>query len=441
MYKKIIRMDVFLNTVRIWSGCNFKYFGKLNKFFILTITVPKEVHKGIYISHVLKIFIFIMGGYSLYKQDWIWAFASFFAFILSMSPLFIEKNFKISLPWIMELLIAIPLLMHVWGGVLGFYSNLYYYDKIAHFISSAIIAFLALIIIYVLDVYWEGLKMDLFMVGFFIVIFTIALGGIWEIGEFLSDILLAGTPKAQVSLDDTMLDLIYDSIAGIIVGVGGTIGIRRGDFTEIISQLGQEIKRETSKWHGKRFLQTKAMAMKSLNKALANDKVDKKARPILTLLNEADDFFTTSSCSGRIVVMEIPLIGKKDEAHFLGRWHQEVEVREIIEAMQKYTQGEGWLLVQSPIFHVSTLNMERAKELLRVALKSGFKNSGIKSFNGRVVVEICSTERLDFLFAKNGKMLYLELDEVVKSANIMIKRIKERLERLEKNISKKFFHT
>ena len=350
-----------------------------------------------------------------------------------MSPLFIERNLKISLPWVLDLLIVIPLILHVWGGVLGLYS-VPYYDKIAHFISSVIIAFLALIIIYVLDIYWEGLKMDFFMIAFFIIIFTIAIGGIWEIGEFISDQIIVGAPKAQVSLSDTMMDLIYDSIAGIIVGIGGTIGIRRGDFKEIISQLGKE----TKKWHGKRFQQAKKMAMKSLQKALEEGRIDEKVMPLLALLNGMDDFFTTSSCSGRIVVMEIPSVGRKKEAHFLGKWHREVSVEEVRKAMEKYKQGEAWLLLQSPIFHISTLSMEKAKKLLRIALQSGFKNSGIKSFNGRVVVEICSTERLDFLLAKNGKMICNELNEMVKSANAMMERIGEKLKRLEKNISNKF---
>jgi len=393
------------------------------------------VEKGIIASHILKIFISLMGALSIYKQDWIWAFASFFALLLSMSPLLIERSLKISLPWIMDLLIVIPLTLHVWGGVLGLYS-IPYYDKFAHFISSTIIAFLALIVIYVLDIYWEGLKMDLFMIAFFIIIFTIAIGGIWEIGEFISDQIIVGAPKAQVSLYDTMMDLIYDSIAGIIVGIGGTIGIRRGDFKEIISQLGKEAK----KWHGKRFQQAKKMAMKSLQKALEKGKVDEKVMPILALLNGMDDFFTTSSCSGRIVVMEIPSVGKKREAHFLGKWHREAGMDEIKKAIEKYKQGELWLLVQSPIFHVSTLSMERAKELMRIALQSGFKNSGIKSFNGRIVIEICSTERLDFLLAKNGKMICSDLEEVVKSVNEIMERIKEKLKRLEKNISKEVKH-
>lgn len=395
--------------------------------------MDEEIHKGIFISHILKIFIFSLGAYSIYKQDWIWAFASFFAFLLSMSPLLIERSLKISLPWTLDLLIVVPLMLHVWGGVLGLYS-IPYYDKIAHFISSIIIAFLALIIIYVLDMYWEGLKMDLFMIGFFIIIFTIALGGIWEIGEFISDEIIVGAPKAQVSLSDTMMDLIYDSIAGIIVGVGGTIGIRRGDFKEIISQLGKEAK----KWHGKRFQQAKKMAMESLQKALKEGKVDEKVMPILALLNGMDDFFTTSSCSGRIVVMEIPSIGKKKDAHFLGKWHREVNVAEVKDAIERHHQGEIWLLVQSPIFHVSTLSMEKAKGLMRVALQSGFKNSGIKSVNGRIVVELCSTERLDFIIVKNGKMMCNDLEEIVKIANTMMERIKEKLKRLEKNISKKF---
>jgi len=179
------------------------------------------------------------------------------------------------------------------------------------------VAFFALTVVYLLDVYWEGLHMDMFMVGFFISIFTMAMGVIWELGEFASDqIFSRGIPVAQISLHNTMTDLIADTAAGIIVGVLGTIGIRSGEFREMIYPLD----REARKVGYRDFLKSKERAMYALEKAMKNGEVDEKALPIIEKLNGVEEFFTTSSCSGRIVILEVPSLGKKVDARFLGKW-------------------------------------------------------------------------------------------------------------------------
>lgn len=392
----------------------------------------EEAKLGLAISHVLKAIIFLMGVWSAYKHDWQWAFGCFFAFLLAMSPLFIKRSYHISLPWIMELLIVVAFSFHVWGGVLHLYS-LVYYDKIAHFSVSAIVAFFALTIIYLLDVYWEGLHMDIFMVGFFISIFTIAMGTIWEIVEFASDQIFShGIPVAQISLQDTMTDLIADSLAGIIVGVTGALSIRRGELKDIIHPLD----REMEKISNRSFLQAKEKVMETLKKAMENNEVDKKAIPIIEKLNGIDEFFTTSSCSGRITIMELPSIGNKIDARFLGKWDDKIKIQDIKNALENAEKGEIWMLAQPPIFHVSASDVNAASKLIKVAKQSGFKNSGIRSIGKRVTVEVRSTEEVDVPLGIDGKLLcdekYLSL--LVSIANEIMDRIEKKLKVFERKI-------
>lgn len=385
------------------------------------------------ISRILESLLFIMGVWSIWKADWIWAFACFFGFFLSLSPVIMKKSLKFSLPWILQFFIVFAISLHIWGGVLHFY-RMPFYDKIAHFLASAIIAFFALLVIYILDVFSPRIHMDIFIIGFFIIIFTIAIGGIWEIAEFLSDQIFShGTPIAQVSLQNTMWDLIADTIAGIFVGVGGAIGLRKGEFKDILSQLSSEAKKLN-----KRYINSRKKAIDSLNREMEMGKVDEKALPIVSKINGKLDFFTTSSCSGRIAILEIPSIGRKKKAKFLGKWHRKVKEDEIKEAIEKATKGDIWFLVQSPIFHVSTISMENARKLLAVANQSGFKYSSIKAFNGRVVVEILGTERIDAPIGKDGEIYggseYIKI--LTDVANQMMDRMDYCLRRLEENIDR-----
>lgn len=194
----------------------------------------KKLKIGTVISHSLKAFIFIMGCWCIYINDWIWSIGCFFAFFLASIPSIMERNYKITLPWTMEFLIVFAFSLHIWGKTLKFY-HIPYYDKVAHFLVSAIVAFLALMIIYTLDKHWKGLHMDLPMMAFFIAIFTMAIGALWEIGEFTTDVIFRG--GEQRGLEDTMMDLIYDFLAGILVAIGGTIAIRKGKLKTVIGEL------------------------------------------------------------------------------------------------------------------------------------------------------------------------------------------------------------
>ena len=173
---------------------------------------------------------------------------------------------------------------------------------------------------------------------------------------------------------------------------------------------------------------------------LQREGADEEVTGILERINSFEGFFTTSSCSGRIALIRIPEIGAKREAEFIGKWHRPVGKEEVQEALRLkgspgvLEKGEVWFLSQSPILHVSCSGLEKAKTLLRMAIESGFKYSGIKAIsrdNGKVVVEIMSTERLDVPLAKGDKVFCSEpyIDFIVSKANFMLERGKEKLKR------------
>ena len=184
------------------------------------------------------------------------------------------------------------------------------------------------------------------------------------------------------------------------------------------------------------FLNSKERALIKLNYAENENKLDEDIKDILDIINLNDDYFTSSSCSGRIVIIELPSLGNKKEAKFLGKWHRAVKNSEIDYALKSASEGMIWLLAQSPILHIIAKSNISADKMIKIAISSGFKNSGVKSFTNKRVVEICSTERLDVPIGKDG-ILYCNnqhLDFLIDVSNDIINRSKNKLKLLKKNL-------
>ena len=187
----------------------------------------------------------------------------------------------------------------------------------------------------------------------------------------------------------------------------------------------------------KNFEEQKERAMKGLRKALAEDKVDKDVIPLLERINALDNYFTTSSCSGRISIMEMPYFGDKVNSVWLGKWHREVTAEEVLEAIGKHKSGQLWFLVRSPILHVAARTMEDVVELLNLAIGLGFKYSNIKSVSHKkLLVEIRSTERMDVPLGEDGELWVDEeyTERIVSLANAQVRRFKGKLKRMGEEI-------
>lgn len=194
---------------------------------------------GVIFSYLMKTLIVILLVISILKNHWVWIFGCILALIVSLIPTILKRNYQITLPLILDVFITIALLLHIGGGLLNAYRDIPHYDTFTHFVSSVLVAFLAFVIIYILHVYWDGLKMDKYAMAFLVVILTVAMGVIWEFNEWITD-LIFGTHE-QWGYTDTIKDLFIDMLAGIFMALIGVNLIKKGRFDKMTEDLGRQI--------------------------------------------------------------------------------------------------------------------------------------------------------------------------------------------------------
>jgi hypothetical protein len=146
------------------------------------------------------------------------------AVVFSLLPAIVQRNYKVTVPWFFEFIIAFLLFLHLIGLYFEFYTLFWWWDKMAHFAGSAVIASLGFY--GVLSMQMAGkIHVNVRMMALFAFVFAVAIGAVWEIGEYGSDVLL-GT-RNQAGNTDTMVDLINDTIAAAIVAIAGSIYARK----------------------------------------------------------------------------------------------------------------------------------------------------------------------------------------------------------------------
>ena len=108
----------------------------------------------------------------------------------------------------------------------------------------------------------------------------------------------------------------------------------------------------------------------------------------------------------------------------------------MLAALKDAKTGLLWLLAQSPILHISAKTNSAADKLVKIANASGFKNSALKSIGNKIVVEVCSTERVDSPIGKDSVLFcnkdHLELlinisNEIIKKSSLKLQKFEEKL--------------
>ncbi|MEM4841590.1 MAG: hypothetical protein QXG80_02560, partial [Nanopusillaceae archaeon] len=140
----------------------------------------------------------------------------------------------------------------------------------------------------------------------------------------------------------------------------------------------------------------KMLYIKKLEEHLKLNKVDKEILHVINLINSSNDYFTTSSCAGRIVLIKVPNDLKKQKDVFIFKSHQIVKFEDIFNVLKKtYALFDNIWFKQEPfIIHVSCRNLRKAIEILKISSKIGLKHSGIISLKkSRVIIEIIGNEK------------------------------------------------
>ena len=159
---------------------------------------------------------------------------------------------------------------------------------------------------------------------------------------------------------------------------------------------------------------------------------DKKVTRLCWKINKNKNYYTTSSCSGRIILMWDR--DKKGEGLFVKVWHEEVSFKELKKELEKIKKGEIKFKQEPCIIHIACKSLEDAQKLHDLAKLSGWKRCGIISIKRKIVLEINCTEKLEFPVIHSGKILVDDkfLRIVLEKANKNLEKSLEKIQKLEK---------
>ena len=223
------------------------------------------------------------------------------------------------------------------------------------------------------------------------------------------------------------------------------------------------------------FLQRKTEILNKKDKSSIGE-WDKKIISLCNKINSLENYYTTSSCSGRIVLMIDQ--EKKQNNLFLKVYHDLITFKQLKKDLEdinspsihglsnsgnsvsnkgrvpehvrassgnpmnrseskNQSDSKNIKLKQEPIIlHVACKDLQSTQELLDKARLTGMKKSGILSANNKIILEINSTEKLEFPIIQNQKILVNDnfLKIITKESNQKLKKSWEKIKRLEKLI-------
>lgn len=181
---------------------------------------------------------------------------------------------------------------------------------------------------------------------------------------------------------------------------------------------------------------------------------DKHIKNLCNKINSLENYYTTSSCSGRIVLMVDQ--EKKEGGLLIKVYHDLISFEQLKKDLnfivnsllqlpnhlpQEKTINNKRIFLEKNIkfklescaLHVACRTLKDAQELYDKAKLSGWKKSGIIASSSRFMVELTSTEKLEFPIIRNKKILVSDgfLKIIVDYANEKLKRIWKKIEKFE----------
>ena len=161
-------------------------------------------------------------------------FLAILTLVLSFLPDYMEKKGYINLPYLLELIVVIFIFAGIYlSARFDLYYRFFWWDDLLHTVSGVIVGFIGFLIVYKLN-HKYSMDFNPLLIAIFAFTFSVTIGVIWEIFEFLMDVWfgtamqkwnlpettsLMGRPYQGSGLRDTMSDLILASLGALFTSV------------------------------------------------------------------------------------------------------------------------------------------------------------------------------------------------------------------------------
>nr|WP_136590228.1 hypothetical protein [Salinigranum halophilum] len=165
-------------------------------------------------------------------------------------PATLERDYRIPMDARLTLWITTAVFLHALGTVglpgsqLSFYQSVWWWDHLTHALSSSVVAAAGYATVRAIDLHSEQVTLPPRFIFVFILMFVVAFGVLWEVLEFavggLGSLFGGATILTQYGLEDTLLDLVFDIIGGLVVAVWGSAYL-----SDVVGALVRHLERRT----------------------------------------------------------------------------------------------------------------------------------------------------------------------------------------------------
>lgn len=186
-----------------------------------------------------------------------------------------------------------------------------------------------------------------------------------------------------------------------------------------------------------RFEMLKERHCKRLENAIACSEADEKTVSICTFINSTRHYFTSSSCSGRIILLSLSNDEHKGKSKFHAKWHRKVKLGELRKELNRKSKNNLWFKLEPFCFLIGTENLARAVKVLEACRNAGVKRAGINVVKeGKFLIEIFGSNYLSFKVKEKNKILASKefLKKQLETANKKLEANFKRLEEFEKEL-------
>ena len=159
--------------------------------------------------------LFFATVYVTIKMDMPWVAFGIAALCLYILPILSTRSPLRALPWEMTLLLAAPLFLHISEGSRTLTENLSWWrdvTSIAFAFSLTTIGFLLTVELHM----YTPVRMNRPFAVFFVVMFTLAVSGFWQVGQWIDQVLYGADllPSNTVA----MKNLLWTLVIGLLMG-------------------------------------------------------------------------------------------------------------------------------------------------------------------------------------------------------------------------------
>ena len=144
--------------------------------------------------------------------------------LITFIPAVLERNYDLPLdPWL-GLWITTAVFLHTLGSA-GLYTRVFFWDNITHAMSASLIAAAGYTAARAVDIHSDEINIPQRFVFVYIFVIVLSFGVVWELFEFGVDVAADATglemPLAQHGLDDTVRDVMFNSLGALLVALFG----------------------------------------------------------------------------------------------------------------------------------------------------------------------------------------------------------------------------